>query len=217
MSSEQPISILIIDDHPLFRKGLADLIGMDPGLNLVGEASSGEEGLALAKVLRPELILLDLNMKGLGGLDTLKALKQTDLEGYVVMLTVSNSESDVTAALRLGADGYLLKDMEPEQVLEQIQVAASGRLAITDSLTELLARALRDDAKPKSPNEAGLTRRELQILGLIAEGMSNKQIARELDIAEGTIKVHVKNLLKKLNLRTRLEAAVWCTRNGPGG
>jgi len=213
MSSEQPISILIIDDHPLFRKGLADLIGMDPGLKLVGEASSGEEGLCRARDLRPELILLDLNMKGMSGLDTLKALKQTDLESYVVMLTVSNNEGDVTAALRLGADGYLLKDMEPEQVLEQIQVAASGRLAITDSLTELLARALREDARPRSPNEAGLTRREQQILGLIAEGMSNKQIARELDIAEGTIKVHVKNLLKKLNLRTRLEAAVWCTRN----
>ena len=213
MSSEQPISILIIDDHPLFRKGLADLIGMDPGLKLIGESPSGEEGLALAQTLRPELILLDLNMKGMSGLDTLKALKQTELESYVVMLTVSNNESDVTAALRLGADGYLLKDMEPEQVLEQIQVAASGRLAITESLTELLARALREDARPKSSSEAGLTRREQEILGLIAEGMSNKQIARELDIAEGTIKVHVKNLLKKLNLRTRLEAAVWCTKN----
>ncbi len=217
MSNEDSISILIIDDHPLFRKGLADLIGMDPELRLIGEAPSGEEGLKLAETLQPELILLDLNMKGMSGLDTLEALKKTDLESYVVMLTVSNNESDVTAALRLGADGYLLKDMEPEHVLEQIQVAASGRLAITDSLTELLARALREDAKPKTPNEAGLTNREQEILGLIAEGMSNKQIARELDITEGTIKVHVKHLLKKLNLRTRLEAAVWCTKNSALG
>jgi two-component system nitrate/nitrite response regulator NarL len=217
MNKAMPISIMIIDDHPLFRKGLADLIGMDPGLQLVVEASSGEEGLARALELKPELILLDLNMKGMDGLQTLKALKQTDLESYVVMLTVSNSESDVTAALRLGADGYLLKDMEPENVLEQIQIAASGRLAITDSLTELLARALREDGRPRTSSEAGLTPREEEILDLIASGMSNKQIARELDIAEGTIKVHVKHLLKKLNLRTRLEAAVWCTKNNPAG
>lgn len=217
MSRAQPISILIIDDHPLFRKGLADLIGMDASLQLIAEASSGEEGLAKALELRPELILLDLNMKGMDGLATLKALKQTDLESYVVMLTVSNNESDVTDALRLGADGYLLKDMEPEGVLQHIQIAASGRLSITESLTELLARALRDDGRPKTPNEAGLTDREGEILALIATGMSNKQIARELDITEGTIKVHVKHLLKKLNLRTRLEAAVWCTRNKPEG
>ncbi len=215
MSNEQPISILIIDDHPLFRKGLADLIGMDSSLRLIAEASSGEEGLTKAQALRPELILLDLNMKGMDGLETLKLLKQTDLESYVVMLTVSDNESDVTDALRLGADGYLLKDMEPESVLEHIQIAASGRLSITESLTELLARALRDDGRPKTPNEAGLTNREEEILSLIATGMSNKQIARELDITEGTIKVHVKHLLKKLNLRTRLEAAVWCTKNSP--
>lgn len=212
-----PNTILIIDDHPLFRKGLAELIGMDPGLQLVAEASSGEEGLSLALALKPELILLDLNMKGMDGLETLKALKQADLESYVVMLTVSNNESDVTAALRLGADGYLLKDMEPESVLEHIRIAASGRLAITDSLTELLARALREDVRPRTIGEAGLTRREDEILELIATGMSNKQIARELDIAEGTIKVHVKHLLKKLNLRTRLEAAVWCTKNSAAG
>ncbi|AKH19999.1 two-component system response regulator NarL [Sedimenticola thiotaurini] len=211
------ISILIIDDHPLFRKGLADLIGMDPGLQLVAEAASGEEGLSAALALKPELILLDLNMKGMDGLETLKALKQTDLESFVVMLTVSDNESDVTAALRLGADGYLLKDMEPESVLEHIQIAASGRLAITDTLTELLARALREDGRPRSIGEAGLTRREEEILALIASGMSNKQIARELDIAEGTIKVHVKHLLKKLNLRTRLEAAVWCVKNSSSG
>ena len=215
MSNPQTIPVMIIDDHPLFRKGLADLIGMDDGLSLIAEASSGEEGLQLAQEKRPTLILLDLNMKGMDGLETLKALKATDLESYVVMLTVSDNESDVTTALRLGADGYLLKDMEPESVLEQIRVAASGRLAITDTLTELLARALREDARPKTPNEAGLTKREEEILGLIATGMSNKQIARELDVAEGTIKVHVKHLLKKLNLRTRLEAAVWCTKNKP--
>lgn len=209
MSTQTTLSVLIIDDHPLFRKGLRDLIGMDPSLSLVGESSSGEEGLVLALALKPNLILLDLNMKGMGGLATLAELKKTTLESHVVMLTVSDSEQDVTAALRSGADGYLLKDMEPEKVLEYIHVAASGRLAITDSLTELLAHALREEGRPKTVNEAGLTRREQEILDLIVGGMSNKQVARELDITEGTTKVHVKHLLKKLNLRTRLEAAVW--------
>jgi len=212
MTSTTPISILIIDDHPLFRKGLADLIAMDETLELVGQACSGEEGLERALELSPSLILLDLNMKGMGGLATLAALKKTDLESYVVMLTVSDNEQDVTTALRSGADGYLLKDMEPEEVLSSIQRVASGRLVITDSLTELLAQALREEGKPKTANEAGLTPREEEILNLIASGMSNKQVARELDITEGTIKVHVKHFLKKLNLRTRLEAAVWSTQ-----
>lgn len=212
MTSTTPISILIIDDHPLFRKGLADLIAMDETLELVGQACSGEEGLERALELSPSLILLDLNMKGMGGLATLAALKETDLESYVVMLTVSDNEQDVTTALRSGADGYLLKDMEPEEVLSSIQRVASGRLVITDSLTELLAQALREEGKPKTANEAGLTPREEEILNLIASGMSNKQVARELDITEGTIKVHVKHFLKKLNLRTRLEAAVWSTQ-----
>ncbi len=213
MSAEQPYSVLVIDDHPLFRKGLGDLIAMEPALKLIGEACSGEEGIEKAAELKPDLILLDLNMKGMDGLATLAVLKDSGIKSHVVMLTVSDNEDDVTTALRNGADGYLLKDMEPEDVLEQILSAASGKLVISDALTELLARALRADSRPKTPNEASLTSREQEILELISEGMSNKQIARQLDITEGTVKVHVKHLLKKLNLRTRLEAAVWATKN----
>lgn len=211
MKKEEPHSIVTIDDHPLFRKGVADLIAMDEMLHLVGEASSGEEGVALVKQVEPELVLLDLNMKGMDGIATLKALKELDLSSRVIMLTVSDQEENVVAALRAGADGYLLKDMEPEQILEYLRMAAEGRMAISDRLTELLAHALRNDTQPREPDMAGLTERENEILELIASGMSNKLIARKLDISEGTVKVHVKHLLKKLNLRSRLEAAVWVT------
>jgi len=213
MTNEQPHTILTIDDHPLFRQGVADLISMDDTLKLVGEAASGEEGLELAKQLNPELILLDLNMKGMDGIATLKAIKAEDVDSRVVMLTVSDSEAHVVAALRAGADGYLLKDMEPEDILKQLRTAGEGRMAISERLTELLAHALREDNQPNDPNQAGLTDRESEILTLISKGLSNKLIARELGITDGTVKVHVKHLLKKLNLRSRVEAAVWAVEH----
>jgi two-component system nitrate/nitrite response regulator NarL len=209
-------TIIVIDDHPLFRKGVADLIAMESALRFVGEAADGASGIELALQTRPDLVLLDLNMKGMDGLATLKRLKEADLDARVIMLTVSDNEEDVVAALRAGADGYLLKDMEPEDILGQLRQAMNGRLALSDNLTELLAHALREESKPKSLVDADLTPREEEILGLIAKGYSNKLIARELDISVGTIKVHVKHILKKLRLHTRVEAAVWAinTRNG---
>lgn len=209
MNKIQTSTVITIDDHPLFRKGVADLIALNDALSLVGEAACGEEGLELACRLNPDLILLDLNMKGMDGIETLKAIKNTDISSRVIILTVSDNEEHVVAALRAGADGYLLKDMEPEEILERLQVAAEGRLVISDKLTELLAHALREDATPRNPDKAGLTEREEQILNLIAMGLSNKLVARKLGITEGTVKVHVKHMLKKLNLHSRLEAAVW--------
>ena len=209
MNETSASSIIVIDDHPLFRKGVADLISLEKSLNLVGQAPSGEAGLELALSLEPDLILLDLNMKGMDGIETLKAIKAANLKSRVIMLTVSNNEENVVSALRAGVDGYLLKDMEPEDILERLKSAANGHLVISDQLTELLAHALRADATPKDPEQANLTKREKEILELIANGLSNKLIARQLDITEGTVKVHVKHLLKKLNLRSRLEAAVW--------
>jgi len=214
MPETETTSVLVIDDHPLFRKGVADLIAMDPGLRLVGEAPDGESGVSLAQALSPDLVLLDLNMKGMDGLQTLKVLKSGDLDARVIMLTVSDSEDDVVGALRAGADGYLLKDMEPEEILAQLEEARQGRVVISDRLTELLARALREETRPRSVAESGLTERESEILKLLARGYSNKVIARELDIAEGTIKVHVKHILKKLKLRSRVEAAVWAVEQG---
>lgn len=209
MSQPTPNSVLIIDDHPLLRKGVSQLLDLESSLKLVGEADSGESGLALALRLRPDLILLDLNMKGVSGLDTLKALKATELDSRVIILTVSDDEMDVISALRLGADGYLLKDMEPEELLDGLRRAAAGRLALSPGVADLVARALREDALPRTTEAAGLTERERQVLLFLPHGGSNKSIARELGVTEGTVKVHIKNLLKKLHLKSRTEAAVW--------
>lgn len=207
-------TILVIDDHPLMRKGIIQLIAMEDSLRLAGEAGDGRQGLELARQLQPDLILLDLNMRGLSGLDTLKALKATDLDARVIILTVSDSEEDVVAALRAGADGYLLKDMEPEDVLNSLRAAARGRMALGEGVGAILADALRHESEPRSADSVRLTEREREILSLIAAGYSNKLIARELKITEGTVKVHVKHLLRKLDLDSRVEAAVWAVRNG---
>ncbi|MCU7918929.1 MAG: two-component system response regulator NarL [Candidatus Thiodiazotropha sp. (ex Epidulcina cf. delphinae)] len=213
MPEQHKYTILTIDDHPLFRKGVSDLIDMDEALELVAEAPNGPDGLVLAAQLNPDLILLDINMKGMSGLDTLKAIKDQDVDSRILMLTVSDNEEDVLAALRVGADGYLLKDMEPEDILESIRKAMDGTVVISDNLTQLLAKALREDNKLTEPTTS-LTARERQILQHLSQGLSNKQIAKALEISEGTVKVHVKHLLKKLNLHSRTEAAVWALNEG---
>lgn len=210
-ADHQPTRVLVIDDHPLFRKGVADLLALEPNLSLVGEAADGKEGDRLAAELKPDLILLDMNMKGWDGIETLRRLRAqvSTQDARILMLTVSDNETDVVGALRAGADGYLLKDMEPEDILEQLREAMRGRLVISPQLTDLLARALRSHHGPMCVDEAGLTQREREVLDLLAKGFSNKLIARELDLAVGTVKVHVKHLLKKLGLHSRVEAAVW--------
>jgi two-component system nitrate/nitrite response regulator NarL len=201
--------VLIIDDHPLFRKGARLLLEPETGFQVVGEASSGAEGIRLADELETDLILLDLNMTQMDGLETLRRLRLANPDVRVVMLTVSDHEQDLVAALRAGASGYLLKDTEPEELLGQLQQVLEGHLVLSQSLTEHLMRAVRDDQEPTPVEQAGLTEREQEILNGISEGLSNKHIARQLDITEGTVKVHVKHLLRKLNLRSRVEAAVW--------
>ena len=207
-------TILVVDDHPLMRKGIVQLIAMEPSLRLIGEAGDGQQGVELAHRLQPDLILLDLNMHGLSGMEVLKAIKAADLDTRVIILTVSDSEEDVVTALRLGADGYLLKDMEPEEVLHSLKVAAQGRTALGERVTAIMADALRHENQPKPLNEVKLTEREGEILELIAIGDSNKLIARKLKITEGTVKVHVKHLLRKLDLASRVEAAVWAVKQG---
>lgn len=212
--SEEAQTILVVDDHPLMRKGIVQLITMEDSLRLVGEAGDGQRGLELARQLRPDLILLDLNMRGLSGLETLKALKAADLDSRVIILTVSDSEEDVVMALRAGADGYLLKDMEPEDVLRSLKTAAQGRIALGERVATIVVDALRHERQPRPADGARLTEREREILALIASGYSNKLIGRQLKITEGTVKVHVKHLLRKLNLDSRVEAAVWAVRQG---
>lgn len=203
--------ILLIDDHPLFRKGLAQLVSAGDGFALAGEVGDGERGVAAALDLQPELILIDLHMKPMNGIETLRALKAGGARGRCIILTVSDDERDVLEAMRAGADGYLLKDMEPEELYLQLQRAAGGAVVLGSSVAGLLAQALA--APPAAPEAVDLTEREREILVLLAAGRSNKEIARVLGISDATVKVHIKHVLRKLNLKSRLEAAVWALQH----
>ncbi len=207
--SSTAASIMLVDDHPLLRKGLRQLISMDDELEVIAEASNGADAITQGVELDPDLILLDLNMQGMNGLETLRHLRDQGVTSRIVMLTVSDADEDVLQAISLGADGYLLKDMEPEELLAQIKRALSGKMVLSEAVTQILATAIRNPNNKSSGEIDALTQRELEILKLIAKGLSNKLIARELDISDGTVKVHVKHLLKKLHLRSRVEAAVW--------
>jgi len=214
--SEAPASILLIDDHPLLRQGIKQLIEMEDDMQVDGEASNGPDGIRKAAEIEPDLILLDLNMPEMSGVEVLKQLREQGTAARIIIFTVSDHEDDVVAALRAGADGYLLKDMEPEDMIAELKQAATGKMVISDRLTTLLAQALRSQqpASSSQPDYNSLTPREKDILRLIAEGLSNKMIGRRLDISDGTVKVHVKHLLKKLNLRSRVEVAVWAVEEG---
>lgn len=200
--------ILIVDDHPLMRKGLAQLLSLEQDFNVIGEAASGQEALQFVQREKPDLVILDLNMAGMNGIQTLSALHDAGCTARIIVYTVSDNHEDLSRALRAGADGYLLKDMEPESLIDAIRETLDGQVTVSPQLTSAMARALRDKAAP-SLDISSLTDREQQILQLIAEGQSNKRIARSLDIAEATVKVHVKHLLKKLNMHSRVEAAIW--------
>ncbi|MBS6033795.1 MULTISPECIES: two-component system response regulator NarL [Pantoea] len=213
MTTEK-FTLLLIDDHPMLRNGLKQLIALDERLEVVAEAGNGIEGVALAQQHDPDLILLDLNMPGLNGLDTLSRLREISLSGRVVVFSVSDDEEDVVTALKRGADGYLLKDMEPEALLKALHQAAAGQTVLSETLTPILVARLREDRPAPARDINQLTRRERDILQLISAGMTNKAIARKLGISESTVKVHVKYLLKKMNLKSRLEAAVWALQSG---
>jgi two-component system nitrate/nitrite response regulator NarL len=202
-------TVLLVDDHPLLRKGVSQLLELEDDIEVVGEAANGAEALHLAQELDPDLILLDLSMKGMDGIETLTALREADVTAHVVVFTVSDDRSDVISALKSGADGYLLKDVEPEELVEHIRQACSGKMVLSEQLAEVLALSFRGGRETSGADLNSLTRREMQILKFIAEGLSNKLIGRKLNIAESTVKVHVKHLLKKLGFRSRVEAAVW--------
>ncbi|MDE1989848.1 MAG: two-component system response regulator NarL [Betaproteobacteria bacterium] len=218
MPTPSAATVLVIDDHPLFRKGVLQLLAAAKTLTPVGEAESGEAGIDKALALEPDLILLDLNMKGrLDGIATLEQLRAREVESRIVILTVSDDANDLVAAIRAGADGYLLKDTEPETMLRQLESALFGQTVISDGLASLLATALRQESVVETRSRTDLTERETMILACLAQGLSNKLIARELDIMESTVKVHIRNLLKKLKFHSRLEAAVWAVSNGMSG
>ncbi len=202
-------TILLIDDHPMLRNGVKQLLSLDTTLTVVGEAGDGIQGVKLAEELDPDLILLDLNMPGMNGFETLDQLRLRSLSGRIVVFSVSNYSDDLITALKRGADGYLLKDMEPEELLAALKQAAAGKMVVSPTLTPILAQSLREDRSEGERDIDQLTPRERDILKLIAQGLSNKMSARKLDITESTVKVHVKHLLKKMKLKSRVEVAVW--------
>ncbi len=208
-----PFDLLLIDDHPLLRRGLAELFEGSGAFRVVGSVSSGAAGIELARELSPHLVILDLHMPGIDGLATLEWLKRDLPAVNVVVLTASAAREDVRAALRAGADGYLLKDSEPEALLAAVSACAHGRARLDPALALLLAGSPRERGAGSA--RLDLTERERQTLALIAEGFSNKLIARQLGISDGTVKVYVKHLLSKLKLRSRLELAAWAHRSGP--
>ncbi|MBC3362808.1 two-component system response regulator NarL [Pseudomonas sp. SWRI154] len=199
-------TLLLVDDHPMMRRGIRQMLELEDDLQIVGEASHGEEALALIEPLKPDLVLLDNNMPQMNGIETLRRLRAMNYTGKVLLFTVSDAEDDIRDALRLDANGYLLKDMEPELLIQYIRDALGGALVISPGLTRVMAQALRS---PPRQADVELTERERQVLRTIAGGYSNKVIGHKLGITEGTVKVHVKNLLHKLGLRSRVEAAVW--------
>lgn len=211
-----PFDLLLIDDHPLLRRGLAELFEASGAFRVVGSVSSGSEGIELARRLNPAMTLLDLHMPGLDGLATLASLKLDLPEGKVMVLTASAARDDLLEALRAGADGYLFKDSEPEALLAAVQACAQGQSRLDPALSTLLAGSLREREVTVDTGRIELTERERQTLALIAEGFSNKLIARQLGISDGTVKIYVKHLLSKLNLRSRLELAAWAHRSASG-
>ncbi|WP_367108852.1 two-component system response regulator NarL [uncultured Psychrobacter sp.] len=202
-----PAKLLLVDDHPMLRRGIAELLSLEDDVVVVGEVSNGQEALEFLANHEVDLVILDHKMPVLTGIETLKEIRARNIEVKALLFTVSDSGEDVQEALKLGVDGYLLKDMEPELIITDIRKVLRGELVISPNLAAILAQTLR---KPSIDDIAGnLTSRELQVIQMIAEGMSNKMIANKLDIAESTVKVHVKHILNKTGLRTRVEVAVW--------
>lgn len=195
--------IIIVDDHPLMRRGINQLLSFEHEFNVIGEASNGVDAVALALETNPDLILLDLNMKGMSGLDTLTAMRNEGISSTIVVLTVSDSRADIKALVAAGADGYLLKDTEPDELIALLHQALTGGEAYSSIVKEYLSDDLTQDSLLST-----LTDRELQILQEVAKGHRNKQIADTLFISESTVKVHMKSLLKKLQVKSRTAATV---------
>ncbi len=206
--------VLLIDDHTLFRSGLETLLERH-GIDVAAAVGDGREGLEKAKELQPEIILLDMRMPDMNGLEVLNALRREGLAMPIVMLTTSNEEEDLVECLRNGAQGYLLKDMEPTELVEALREIVSGKTIVAPELAGVLARVIQGDGgltveapKVEANPFDELTPREKEILCLLAEGQSNKVIARNLGISDGTVKLHVKAILRKLDVHSRVEAAV---------
>lgn len=211
-----PIRVLIVDDHTLFRSGIKLVLQRHAGFEVVGEAGDGLEGLKLAKRLNPDVVLLDLHMPGTGGLETIGSLREEVPQAQIVMLTVSEDAEDMLEALRAGARGYLLKNIDTDFLLDSIRRAANCESVMSAQMTAKLADAMRMPAGGRLPRTDinKLSPREREIIVMLARGASNKEIARTLALAESTVKIHVQGILRKLELTSRVQAAVYAVEHG---
>ena len=222
--SQEPakIRILVVDDHTLFRRGLTALLQRDPQFEVVGDAADASEAQRRARELQPDLILLDNHLPGVNGVDALPALHEVVPGVKVLMLTVSEDEQDLAAALRGGACGYLLKTIEGDALSSAIRRAMRGESVVAEEMTGKLVAAYRGATAPASPAQPAtpasrldvMSKRELDILRCIARGQGNKEIARSLGIAETTVKIHVQHVLRKLDVSSRVHAAVIASEHG---
>ena len=221
-NDDQPIRVLLVDDHALFRSGIRSLLQRQIDFAVVGEAADGVEGIKRCKQLKPDVVLLDLHMPGMSGVETLQLMQQDCPDIAVIMLTVSEESEDLALAMRAGAQGYLIKNIETDYLLRAIRRAHAGEIVVAEALTGKLVAQMYGTAQVPPPvsDIDKLTPREKDILACLALGESNKFIARKLDLAESTVKIHVQNVLKKLKLSSRVQAAVFAVEhrmaNTPG-
>jgi NarL family two-component system response regulator LiaR len=209
--SEAAIRVLIVDDHAVVREGLRTFLELQDGIEVVGEAGDGEEALELAERLRPQVILMDLVLPRLGGLEAMRTLHQRRPDTRVIVLTSFLDDDKLLPALRTGAAGYLLKNVQPQELARAVRAAAAGEALIDPVVAARLVQALSTGGDDRRP---ALTPREAEVLELLGRGLANKRIARELGIAEKTVKTHVTHVLRKLGVSDRTQAALYALRQG---
>lgn len=211
-TTEAPINVLLIDDHTLFRSGIRLLLQRHNEFLVVGEAADGVEGVKRAIQLRPHIILMDLHMPIMNGLEALHLILQDIPDAVVLMLTVSEDADDLAKALKAGASGYLLKNIDADELIKALHKAKSGESVVSSAMTSKLVQQFRRGEVAQ--NKVHLTPREQEVLTSITRGGSNKEIARQFDITESTVKIHVQNILKKLELSSRVQAAIYALEHG---
>lgn len=214
-AGDRPIRVLLVDDHAVVRKGLRALLDREAGIEVAGEADDGEQAVRAAERLRPDVILMDLEMPGTGGIEATRRITEARPDTRVVVLTSHSSEEDVFPALKAGALGYLLKHSAPEEVLQAIRQAYRGETVLHPAIARMVLQELHRPAAAKQPPTAEpLSDREVEVLRLIARGMSNQEIAGTLFVAEATVRSHVSAILRKLQLASRTQAALYALRAG---
>jgi two-component system, NarL family, nitrate/nitrite response regulator NarL len=214
--SEIPYRVVLIDDHGLCRRGLGELLEHRAGVRVVGATGEPEAAVRLLRELKPDLAVMDLRMPGVHGFALLKRFHAEGLETPVLILTMCDSQEDLANAMRAGARGYLLKDMDPDDIVDSIKRALRGELVVAPAMATKLSM-LFGATHGREPGNRSLTEREVEVLGCIAQGMSNKGIARVLDISHDTVKLHVRHILAKLNVSSRVEAAVYAVERKVSG